>query len=73
MGFPAKVGPYQFDGYDPIDEDVTGSVNDAHAAFADAGLEPVAPGDHLAEGWIVAAPTTYGTGWFLRSRLCHCR
>ena len=38
MSFSAQVRSYQFDRNDPIDEDVTGSINDAHPPFADARL-----------------------------------
>ena len=73
MRLAAQIGANQLQRDDAIDEHVAGAIDDAHAAFAEARLEPVAPGDDLAEHRIVAAPTTNGTGWFLRSRLCHCR
>jgi len=36
---------------------VAGSIDDAHSAFADAGLEPIPAGNYLAESRIVTAST----------------
>src|SRR5690606_42050288 len=36
MGLAAKVGANQLHGHNAIDEDVAGSIDDAHAALADA-------------------------------------
>jgi hypothetical protein len=71
MGLTPQVGPDQFDGDDAVDQDVAGSVDDAHSAFADAGFQSIAPGNHLAESRIVTPSTSNGSRRFLRCRLCH--
>ena len=53
----AQIGADQLDRDDAIDEHVAGAVDDAHAAFADARLEPVATGDDLVECQVVALAT----------------
>jgi hypothetical protein len=47
--FTAKIRPDELDGHDAIDEDVAGSIDDAHPAFADARLETITAGDHTPE------------------------
>ena len=45
----AEVRADQLERDDAVDEDVTGAIDDAHAAFAGARLEPVATGDDASE------------------------
>ena len=45
----AQVGANELHRDDAVDEDVAGAVDDAHASFADARLEPVAARDDAAE------------------------
>ena len=65
----AQVGADQLDRDDAIDEHVTGAVDDAHAAFADPRLEPIAPGNDPPERRIVVFP---GSGCPCLQRRCLC-
>ena len=49
----AQIGANQLERDDAIDEDVAGAIDDAHAAFAEPRLEPVAPGDDFPEHRVV--------------------
>jgi hypothetical protein len=49
VSFAPQIRADQLDGHDAIDEDVPGSINDAHAAFTDARLQTIAAGDHTPE------------------------
>jgi hypothetical protein len=53
MGFTPQIGADQLYRYDPIDEHVPSPVHDAHPAFADARLQPIAACDDFAERGIV--------------------
>ena len=53
VGLTAKIGANQLEGHDPLDEDVTGAVNDPHSSFAEPCLEAIAPRDTLSPASIV--------------------
>ena len=49
VSLAAQVRPNQLQCDDAVDEDVTRAIDDAHAAFARPGLEPVSTGDDASE------------------------
>jgi hypothetical protein len=68
--FATEVGANQLHGDDAIDEHVSRAVDDAHAAFADARLEPVTARNDATERRIVVLPCPRGP-CLQRRCLCH--
>ena len=56
MRLAPEVGPDQLQRDDAVDEHVARAIDDAHPAFADARLEPVAPGDYFVQRWVIRTP-----------------
>jgi hypothetical protein len=69
--FAAEIRADQLDRDDPIDEHVTGSINDTHPALADASLQAVTTRDDFAQCRIIAPPASGSAATLLRNRLCH--
>jgi hypothetical protein len=49
VGLAAQVGANELQRDHPVDEDVTGAIDDAHSAFARPSLQTVATRDHTSE------------------------
>jgi hypothetical protein len=55
MGFPPQIGADQLDRHHTVDEDMAGSIHDAHATLTNASLQSVTTGDDFAERRIIAS------------------